>query len=396
MTVRLSEAGLARRVKRYLLKKALGFFAATTPGFEAMLLRELQQLPGISIGRQFTGGIEFSGPLELVYHAGLRLRTANRIVMRIDVFTARSYPELYNKASHIPWELYCGFCGKIGGEASASSSRLHHTGNITKAVFDACRDHMSGLGVTVVRDDDAAIRFLVRFVEAQCTISIDASGPLLYKRGYRQDTAHAPIRETIAAGLLELSDCRRFPVIADPLCGSGTFLIEAALLAAGRPPGIGRTFAFQEWPSHRPGLWSRICRNAVPAAPPVMPLLLGFDISESAIAASRSNAERAGIAEYLSLSKGDCLDFNRDGSAGKSGLLIANLPYGKRAHAGGDDLNDFYRKLGARLRESCRGWHYGFVVADPDFAKIAGIPAKSTMQFINGGLDVWFVQGMIA
>ncbi len=394
----LTQAGLTRRLKRHVLKERHVFFAATTPGFEGVLHSEVRALPGAEIVSHVYGGIEFSGPLELMYHAAARLRTANRIIMRVTEFTARSYPELYNKVKRMPLERYSGFATRIAVEASATVSRLHHTGNIEKAVFEACHDRLGSLGVAVGRDDAAPLRFMVRMNDDVCTLSIDASGPLLYKRGYRLDTGHAPLRETIAAGLLLLSNWQKFPVIVDPLCGSGTFIIEAALLARGRHPGGSRPYAFRAWPCFNENLWNRIRKdrpaNADGCGP--VPKLVGSDISVRAVRAAAANAERAGIAAYASFSVVDCLTFNAGSAFDRPGLIIANLPYGKRATAQGAAPGEFLRRFGSHLRRACRGWTWGFVTDEKQFAAKARLAPDSCLPFSNGGLDVYFMTGTIA
>jgi len=396
MPVTLTPEGLRRRLKRHILREQQTFFAVTTPGFENALLDEIRELPDAVIIGQVNGGVEFAGPMELMYHAAAGLRTANRLIMRVAEFTARSYPELYNKVKRLPIEWFAAFAEGIAVEASSTASRLHHTGNIEKAVFDACAARLASFGLAIGRDDGAPIRFLVRMNEDHCTISIDASGPLFYKRGYRLDTAHAPLRETTAAALLLLSDWRKFPVIADPLCGSGTFIIEAALLALGVKPGAGRSCAFRAWPCFNEGLWNRIKQapsGSVP--PPAFPKLRGSDISSSAVQAAIANAERAGVTACVSFATGNCLEFNGFGDLKAPGLVIANLPYGKRVSTAGAAQNEWPQRFGNRLRRACRGWSWGFVTDDRHFARAAGLRQRSCLPFRNGGLDVYFVTGTI-
>jgi putative N6-adenine-specific DNA methylase len=396
MDTQLTPAGLERRLKRHLLKATQHFFAATIPGLEPMLEQEVRLLPQASAVRLVTGGVEFSGPLAIVYHANLKLRTAHRVLLRIDSFAARSYPELYNKARRRPWELYTGFEKEIAFEAASVSSRLHHTENIAKAVFDGCADHMQQLGVAVTRHKEAALRFFVRFANDRCTISADSSGTLLYKRGYRQELGHAPLRETIAAAMLMNAGWGRFPVIADPLCGSGTLIIEAALCAMNRAVGAGRSFAFLSWPWFRQSIWDRFKREARAGEKACQVRLYAADISPRAVASATNNAQRAGVADAISFCRENCMEFNRSGSVGRSGLVIANLPYGKRAFAAGDDVNEFYANWGRHLKKYCSGWTYGFIVSDQSFLKTAGLQGRRTAQFENGGIPVFFMTGTIA
>jgi putative N6-adenine-specific DNA methylase len=394
---KLSEAGLARRLKRHLLKAPQEFFAVTTPGLEAPLESEIKILTGAVNLRKVNGGVEFGGPLELVYDAALRLRTANRLLMRVDSFVARSYPELFNKARRIPWELYTGFTTDIDVDAVSRTSRLHHTDNIEKAVFDGIVDRMRTLDVAVsLHPEDPDLRFSVRLSDDTCTISVDAGGQYLYKRGYRQEIGHAPLRESITAALLSLAHYEKHKIIADPFCGSGTFAIEAACMARAIAPGLDRAFGFFSWPSLNRGVWERTKQRAIKETKPgCQTRILASDISTSSIDAARNNAGRAMVAENIEFQTADCFEFNRIKKLGNNGLIISNLPYGKRAFADSRSLNDFYKKWGEHLRNYCKSWHYGFLLSDLALARKAGLSVKDKISFENGGIEVHFVQGKI-
>lgn len=394
-SVALTPAGLARRIKRHLNKTVREYLAITTPGFEPFLEKEIRAIPEVTIKRAINGGVEFYGPLAAAYHANIKLRTANRVLMRIDTFIARSLPELYQKAKRIHWELFTGFEKEVAFEASSGSSRLHHTDNIIKGVHQGIADRMKGLGVDIAHNQEARIKIFIRFSHDKCTVSIDSSGELLHKRGYRQEIGHAPLRETTAAGLLLFAGWERYPVIADPLCGSGTFIIEAAMLAHNRAPGLARSFAVCSWPSFNEPVFERIKREVLAAERGEIKVrLTASDISQKAVLSAKSNADRSGFAKDIALRCSDCLDFNSDGSFGNEGLIISNLPYGKRAFAE-DDPEVFYKNLGVHLKKTCRGWHYGFLLADRELIKTLGLPVGSELRFENGGIPVTFVSGKI-
>ncbi|MGA2506959.1 MAG: hypothetical protein ABSF80_05730, partial [Chitinispirillaceae bacterium] len=184
-------------------------------------------------------------------------------------------------------------------------------------------------------------------------------------------------------------------------CGSGTIVIEAALMAVNRAAGSGREFAFQAWPSFKRSLWERLRKKAASEenARPVVNLF-GSDISPLAVESAKRNAEKAHVKDMTVFSCRNCFDFNKDGSAGRQGLVIANLPYGRRAFAtpqmpAGDDPMAFYQQWGAHLKRYCRGWTYGFIAADRAFIKIAGLPAAKELCFENGGIPVVYVSGTI-
>jgi putative N6-adenine-specific DNA methylase len=392
----LTPAGLARRLKRRFLKTEHSFFANCTPGLERFLEAEIRSIFGAKITGTIPGGTAFSGPLELMYHANLRLRTAHRVLLRIDSFVARSYPELYNKCRKINWELYLGFAPCVSFDATAKKSRLHHEENVRKAVGDAVIRHMHELGVSVQPAEVAPIRIFIRFSDDTCTLSIDTSGELLNKRGYRQNTAKAPLRESIAAALLMACDWQRDPVIADPFCGAGTFAIEAAQMARSISAGSRRDFAFEHWPSFKSSVWQRIRSNALrEELPECKQTIRAGDINAGAMKAARENAERAGVDASITFCQSDCRDFNADGSLSPRGLIIANPPYGKRIGAQ-DELMTLYREFGDRLRKSCIGWNFGLVIADERYQKALGLQASHRLAFSNGGIRVEFMMGKIS
>jgi len=390
----LTPRGLERRIKRHLTSEICFFFAITVPGFEQILLREVHALPDVFDVRSTDGGVEFSGPFDTVYFTNMQLRTANRVLMRIDSFTARSYPELYNKAKRINWELYSGFHTDIAFSVSSSSSRLHHTGNIEDAVFDSMKEVMNALGITIKKEKNAAIKYHIRFHDDQCTISIDSSGELLYRRGYRTEVAHAPIRETTASALLLSCECQKYPIIADPMCGSGTFLIEAYMITHTVAPGLGRTYAFESWPSFMESKYVRLKCNLQKESTETKCTLLGSDISEDAVNAALVNSQQSGFASYVKFTQRDFFTFNSDSALGRNGLVISNLPYGKRV-GDGASLHGLYKNIGKHLKKYCSGWHYGFVTADRAFPSISGLKVSDEIRFVNGGIPVTFFSGQI-
>jgi putative N6-adenine-specific DNA methylase len=391
----LTPAGLHRRLKRHLLKAPQTFLAICTPGFERFVQSESAALPGATPGRIIVGGVEFQGSLDLMYHANLRLRTASRVLMRVADVRAFSYPELYDKVRRVHWELYLGSVDAVSVEVSARESRVHHETNVAKTVYEGVQSVMQRLGVAVAHSEDARVRIYVRLYHDECTLSMDTSGEVLHKRGYREASAKAPIRETIAAGLLLACDWQRYPAIADPLCGSGTFAIEAAMMARRMCPGRLRSFAFEAWPSFHASKWERLRREAQAREDARATVrLVALDSNPGAIAATRANAARAGVLGELAIAQADCVDFNARGEFGATGLVIANLPYGKRV---GErrEIKGLYQEFAKRLCRSCAGWDFGFVIADETLLNGTGLQVERRLPFQNGGLDVVFVQGRI-
>jgi putative N6-adenine-specific DNA methylase len=390
----LTPSGLNRRIKRHLFSQEQSFAANCAPGLESILSQELAGTEHVQVNEVSNGTVEFSGPFDLVYTANLHLRTANRVLMRFAEFTVRSYPELYNKARRFSWELFAGFGGPIAINVSAKKSRLHHQGNIADSLFEAISFKMNSLGTEVSRAEESPITLFARLHDDQCTLSFDTSGELLYKRGYRSMVGAAPLRESVAAALLMAGHWERFPVIADPFCGSGVFGIEAALLAHNRPPGSVRQFAFMHWPSYLEHRWKRyLSLGSGPAKTPAPRLLLSDNDAE-VLTIGRDNAARAGVSNSVEFSQGDALDFNKDRSLGPSGLIITNPPFGKRI-GNSQDLTGLYREFGSRLRESCQGWRWAMIIPDRSFLAALKFRPETVLPFGNGGLKVELAMGTV-
>lgn len=390
----LSAHALERRLKRYLLKENQKFLATTTPGFEKILEKEIANLELALISGHIEGGVEFCGNIDLIYNSNLYLRTANRILMRIDEFTARSYPELFNKCKRIRWELYAGFNGEVSFSVSSRKSRLHHTDNIESTVYDALCRSIQPLGLKLKLNKDARLRFHIRFSDDICTVSIDTSGELLYKRTRQKKIGAAPIRESLAAALLVAAGWEKYEIIIDPLCGSGTFLIEAALMHLRSAPGLDREFAFSIFPWFNSQKWNRIKLQAVSNVKQEMSIqLAGSDIDRSALLAASANVAELGLSERIYFVNRNCLDLDCS-EYGKNGLIISNLPYGKRI-GNENDIRDLISDFGKRIREKCRQWDFAFVTTEENFQRVSGLKVKEKIQFKNGGLPVLFVMGTV-
>ncbi len=392
----LSDAGLARRLKRYFLKQEHTFLAICLPGFEELLRAEIVTLPAVTSTAVISGGVEFTAPLHTMYLANFKLRIANRILLRIDTFMCRSYPELFNKVKRISWEFYLGFAPTISFSVSATISRLHHTDSIQKAVFDGIVETMKGLGQPVSHADNAPLSVFVRLHEDRATISIDTSGDLLYKRGYRTTGSVAPIRETMAAALLTLCDYTHYDCILDPFCGSGTIPIEAAMGLCNKAPGLMRTFAHEHWPSFSESVFNRFKQEITATSHnSTRTLILGSDRTNEALAAARINARDAHVDTCITFAELDCAAITQPSDTIKTGLIITNPPYGKRLSSEGG-LKPLYTSFGKHLKKTFPGWRYGIIIAHRDFLKATGLRTEREISFTHGGLDVAFVIGTIS
>ncbi|APG27760.1 hypothetical protein A7E78_07865 [Syntrophotalea acetylenivorans] len=356
-------------------------FAATAPGLEGVCATELIAL-GIPGVKAVPGGVEFCGGLRELYLTNLWLRTASRVVARLGEVRCRDFPTLYRKALRLPWGRYVKPGTRLQVRVTSRRSRLQHTERISDTLKEAMVKALGGVGA----EENVPKQLLIVSLEDDiCRLSLDSSGELLHRRGYRQDIGPAPLRETLAAGILMLLDWQGNRPLFDPMCGSGTFLVEGALLALQRPPGAQRKFAFMDWPRYRPGLWQALLLEAAKQEKNSCPMLVGADRETTVIDAARQNAKRAGVEEYLSFQP---LELNQHFSppAAPPGLALSNPPYGTRLGRG--ELDDTYRALGRVYRQVLPEWQRAFLCPEPRLAKRIGLPLAQAASLQNGGIRV--------
>jgi putative N6-adenine-specific DNA methylase len=355
------------------------FFAVVAPGLEEVCAAELRAL-GMAEVRTVGGGVDFEGHRRDLYRANLWLRTASRVLVRIAEARCTSFPELFQKSVRLPWGKFLRPGAPYQVRVSSQRSRLMHTDRIATTVAEGVA---RALGSSVPVEEEGAQRIQVRLQDDRATFSVDSSGELLHRRGYRQETGHAPLRETLAAGMLMLLDWHGQEPLLDPMCGSGTLLIEGGLLATGQPPGAQRTFAFMDWPRYRPGLWQALLAEAARDRRPLGAFLQGSDHSDAALAAARRNAERSGLADI----DWQLRELAFLPSMAGSGLLVCNPPYGERLGAG-SDLRPLYRQLGQICRRSLPGWRVAILSPDERLVRTTGLPMRRIAALNNGGIAV--------
>ncbi len=365
--------------ERLLKKTAERLFVVTAPGLEGVCAEELNTL-GMAEVRETAGGVAFTGALRDLYRANLWLRTASRVLVRVGELKATDFPELYRKAVRLPWGKFVRPEASVQVRAVSHRSRLGHSGRIAETVAQAV-DRALGRTPTL---QNCGQQIVVRFEDDRALLSVDSSGALLHRRGYRADAVPAPLRETLAAGILRLLGWDGSLPLADPMCGSGTFVIEGAQLAMNRAPGLDREFAFMDWPGFRPGLWEVLRAEAEteihePGAP-----LWGADRDPGAVAAARRNAERAGVAAHVDF---QVRELSRETLRKGPGVVVCNPPYGKRLE-GEEDLIPLFRRLGEVYRHAFPGWRRAFLCPDVRLAGASGLPLEKVATLNNGGIPV--------
>lgn len=373
-------------------------FAVSAPGLVHFTAEELSALglkPGASNTEGEEGGVTFEGGRREIYLANLHLRTASRILVRLGHFYAAAFSELRKKASRLPWENAVRAGRPVALRVTCRQSRLYHSGAVAERVAGAIADRL-GQPVEETKFDEngpeSPTLIVVRLVNNQCTISLDTSGAHLHRRGYRQAVAKAPLRETLAAGLLLASGWDPASPLLDPFCGSGTIPIEAALLARRIAPGLRRRFAFMDAPDFDAKLWQDLLRQAEAAILPTGPLIQASDRDAGAIAMARANAARAGVQ--------DSIEFTHQAVSAiqpppHPGFIVTNPPYGVRVRAA-HDLRNLYDQLGKVLRLHCPDWNAAILCPDNVLLGHTGLSFDRRYTFNNGGLQVQLACGKIS
>jgi putative N6-adenine-specific DNA methylase len=392
----------APRKARRAAPESLRWFAVVAPGLEEAAEREIAALPNVSGLSREIGGVEWSAPAVEGYRANLWLRLATRVLARIGTVEAREFGKLRRRAAGLAWSAFVAPGASIALRASTSRCRLYHTGAITETAALAIGDVVKGTRVAA-DGETADVSILVRGAEDHFTFSIDASGERLHRRGARVEVGAAPLRETLAAGLLALAGWDPSLPLVDPMCGAGTILIEAALQAVDRAPGIDRAFgdgfAIDDWPLFSAGgaaTASSVLRDEARArirATAPAPIV-GSDHDARAIDSARRNAARAEVDAQMTLASRDVADARPPTAT--AGLVIVNPPYGRRL-ANPRAAVATYRELGRVLRAHFRGWRVAIVVPGQlkDAAGALRLELPEQHRLRNGGLPITLCVGLI-
>ena len=359
-------------------------FVTCPRGLEAPLSQELEQIKCQDI-RAVDGGVACKGGMEQVYRINLHSRTASRVLLRLTKSGYRNEQDIYKVAKNIRWtdwfDLEQTFKVKVEGKRAQVKS-LDFVGlKIKDAVCDVFRDACGARpNVGKIRPD---IRIHAFIDERDIQIFIDTSGEALFKRGYRQDTGEAPMRENLAAGLLLLAGYDGTQPFQDPFCGSGTIAIEAAWIATRRAPGLMRRFGFEKLKNFDAALWKKLQHEAETQIRPAPASISGSDNDRHMIRAAVTNAQAAEVDTFVRFEVKDAQDTRPNGDGG---ILISNPPYGVRL-AEVQALQALYPQLGAWLKQHYAGWLAGMFTGDRDMPKFMRLSPKRKIPLYNGNLD---------
>ena len=398
MTTHRKPTGRPKPTAPSTAPKRLDCFAAVAPGLEPLALAEAQAL-GLP-ARAEEGGVAWSGDVRSVIAANVGMRIASRVLVRVAEFEARSFIELERWARRIPWTQWVAPSASVRFRVTCRKSRLYHSDAVAQRLADAVSRAVAGVrteedsaGDDEVLDREDSSLFVVRFYRDRCTMSADASGALLHRRGYRQATAKAPLRETLAAALVAASGWDGVAPLVDPMCGSGTIPIEATLAARRIPPGVHRGFAVERWPGVSAALASAVraeLGTAMLAAAPGR--ILGSDRDAGAIESARGNAARADVASDVELDVHALSGMQLPEA--ERGWIVSNPPYGVRV---GDSarVRDLWAQLGNVLRRRAPGWQVTLLSPDAALERQLQIPLRVVARTTNGGIPVRIVSGEV-
>jgi putative N6-adenine-specific DNA methylase len=361
------------------------FFAPCPRGLEAVLANELGLLDAVDV-RATEGGVHFSGPFELCYRASLHSRIASRVLWRVALASYRSEQDIYDTVYALPWGEWFDVSCTIRVNMAAIKCPLKSLDFATLRIKDAVCDKFRKLTDERPNVDTHApdIRIHAFLEQERMTLYVDTSGDALFKRGVRQYTNIAPLRENLAAGILHLAGWKPGIPLLDPMCGSGTFLIEAALMSLNIAPGIARHFAFEKLKNFDAAAWEQIRNNALAAQLPVSELpIFGSDLYGDELKAAHLNLENAGLRPTVELKQANVLEIS---APAEHGVLVANLPYGERM---GElaELELLYPKLGDMLKKKFGGWNAYLFTADMRMPKFIRLSVSRRIPLFNGAIE---------
>jgi putative N6-adenine-specific DNA methylase len=365
------------------------FFASCPRGLEALLAEDLTAA-GVKDLKPIPGGVHFAAEWPACYAANLHSRIATRILWRVAHGRYATEDDIYKLALDTPWPTWFAAAQTIRVDVTAVKSPLKSLEFITLRIKDAVCDRFradTGKRPSVdTREPDVRVHGFITADE--CTLYIDTSGAPLYQRGLRQKTVEAPLKENVAAGILRLSGWQPGTPLLDPMCGSGTFLVEAAQMALHIAPGAGRDFGFQRLKNFQLKVWKELLDAAMDAEKPAADAqIYGSDISPVAVRAALANLDRAGLLPAVTLSTGDILEIDAPArSEDQIGIMVANPPYGERLSEQ-DELAAFYPPLGSALKRKFAGWNCYLLTADLRLPKLMRLTPSKKTPLYNGAIE---------
>lgn len=370
------------------MSEALTLIATTAFGLEAVVARELQNLGYADVTVE-DGRVRFAAGLRDLCRANLWLRSADRVLIQLAEFQATDFGQLFDQTHALPWEEWLTETSAFPVRGRSVRSQLHSVPDCQRLVKKAIVERLKRFhAVDWFPETGPEVPIDIQLLKNRCTLTLDTSGPGLHKRGYRTLTGEAPLKETLAAALVQLSYWNRDRLLVDPCCGTGTILIEAALIGRNIAPGLRRSFLAERWP-RIPGRWWDECRQEARdlVQPPLAERLAGYDVADSPLELARAAAHAAGVLDDLHLQQRPVDQFR---TSREYGVLITNPPYGERL-GGQREVEVLYRTLGERLRNR-ETWSVYVLTSHPRFEALFGRKADRRRKLYNGRIECTYYQ----
>jgi putative N6-adenine-specific DNA methylase len=375
-----------KRVRRHVTGRVREYYAVTVPGFEDVCRQELIGL-GMDAGdlSMDAGGVTFSGRFVDCQRANLHLRTATRILMRIGTFTATNPRQVMRHCSAIPWELFLPAGPLPDINVSSRRSRLYHTGLVADSVRQGLIARLGERADSLKLDFSQTL--FVRLVDDRVTLSLDSSGEPLYKRGLKAGPAQAPLRETLAAGILLAAGYDGRQPLLDPMCGSGTFSLEAAMMAKQMVPGGRRTFAFMGWPAFSHAQWRYLKREVQTGEATLnQPLVFASDIDVHACERLADRIAANDLSDAVRVTHKDFFTCKAALYGSRPGIVAINPPYGLRLGTT-RAAEALFGRICRHLKDAFPGWKVALIAPKKSFIKVIPFPVRR-MAIMHGGLSV--------
>ncbi len=361
-------------------------------GMEAVLKRELSDL-GIQITKVEDGKVHFAGDEKTCAEANINLRTTERVLIKTAEFKAETFEELFEKTKEVPWERYIPQDGKFWvAKANSVKSRLFSPSDIQSVMKKAMVERLKRIyKKDWFEETGESFPLRVSIIKDIVTVGLDTTGVSLHKRGYRKLTVKAPVTETLAAAIILLSPWKKDRILVDPFCGSGTFLIEAAMIAANMAPGLKRSFLAESWSGIIPkDVWESARKEANQKIDlSVKTNIQGYDIDDQAVSSARENARVAGVYQMIHFQKRNVSELSHPG---KYGFIITNPPYGERLESEAT-IPAIYKMLGERFA-MLDGWSMYLITAYEDAVRQIGRKADKNRKLYNGMMKTYLYQFM--
>lgn len=367
------------------------YFATVARGLEPIAAKELERLGAQEVRPDFTG-VHFVGDRTLLYRVNLWARTIFRVLVNVAEFPCRDAETLYEEMQNIPWENYLQPYNTLAVNATGGNQKLNHTHftalQVKNAIVDQQRRQFGERSSIDTQNPDVLIN--THIYQDRCVVSLDSSGTSLHRRGYRPAMGAAPLKETLAAALLDMAEWEPSIPFLDPLCGSGTLPLEASLKSLNIAPGLFREeFAFEKWQDFDAELWDQLLQEAEDSellnlqAP-----ITGSDYDPDILEEARINAEKCGVAEKVTFTQ---TELSQVEAPADSGIIICNPPYGERL---GDaaELGEFYKLIGDVFKQRFKGWTAYVLTGNKELAKRVGLKASKRIPVYNGSIQCTFLK----